>query len=128
MNWFQTASAGQSIFFASYSIDEKRIYLLKRVTFLVFPFLVLFSITLQNISYLVQYNLESPHYVLSDCADEKNAEGKETKKLENEKDDKFVSSILMSISAQHLLDLEYKFHFFPSDHIIDVISPPPEMA
>ncbi len=93
-----------------------------------FPFIVLFSITLQNISYLVQSNLESTLYVLSDCADEKNAEGKETKKLDSEKDDKFVSSMRMSLSGHQLLDLEYRFYFFSTDHIIDVISPPPEMA
>lgn len=72
--------------------------------------------------------MEGTLYALSDSADEKNTEGKEAKKLDNEKDDKFVSSIAITITGQNLLDPGYRFHVFPSDHIIEVISPPPEVA
>ena len=83
---------------------------------------------LQNASYLVQSSMESPIYVISDSADEKNSEGKETKTLDNEKDDKFVSFILVSVPGLNLLDSEHRFHYYPADHIIEVVSPPPEMA
>ena len=72
--------------------------------------------------------MEAPLFLISDSTDEKNAEGKETKKLDSEQDDKFVSSPGTNIQGRYLLDPAYRFHCFPTDHIIEVNSPPPEMA
>ena len=101
---------------------------MKRLTFHILPFLILFSISLQHFSYLVKFNEEIPFIAVSDSADEKNSEGKETEKLDKEKDDKFVSALILTISRQNLLDLEYNQELFPSDHIVEVVSPPPEVA
>lgn len=101
---------------------------MKRTAFHIFPFLLLFSMMLQQAAYVVQSNPESTLYILSDSADEKSSEGNETKKLDNEMDDKFVSSIFVSIPGLSLLDSEHRFHYYPADHIIEVVSPPPEMA